>query len=84
MESVAEDAVEKVLARYAGLLPDEAKDAQDDEGDFLTAQEAADVLKISKTTIGKWRKEGYLPSYRIGSLYRFKRSELLELLNQAD
>jgi excisionase family DNA binding protein len=84
MESVAEDAVEKVLSRYVGSLPDGAKDTKEDETDLLTIQEAADLLKISVATVRKWVKQGVVSYYRIGRGLRFKRGELLDMLTKTD
>jgi excisionase family DNA binding protein len=33
---------------------------------FLTAQEAADVLRVSMSTIARWRSTGRLPFQRVG------------------
>ena len=48
---------------------------QDDE--FITVNQTCKLLSISKVTCAKWRKEGRIPFYRIGSRVRFKKSEVL-------
>jgi len=51
---------------------------QDDE--LLTTAEATKLLRVSKVTIHKWRKEGRIKFHRINTRIRFKRSELMEAL----
>lgn len=51
---------------------------QDDE--LITTEQARELLKVSKVTLHKWRKDGRILFYRIGTRVRFKRSELLSAL----
>jgi PTS system nitrogen regulatory IIA component len=44
----------------------------------IDVKEAARLLAVSEKTIYRWIKQGDLPTYRIGDLYRFHRTELLE------
>jgi excisionase family DNA binding protein len=46
---------------------------------FLTAQDAADLLRVARDTIYAWCKAGYLPSVRIGGSYRIRPSDLQAL-----
>ena len=50
------------------------------EENFITENEAIEILLVSKVTISKWRKEGRLKFYRIGSRVRYLRSDLLKAL----
>jgi excisionase family DNA binding protein len=53
--------------------------------EILTAQEARDLLKISRSTLWKLTREEQIPAYRVGngktSNLRYKKSELLEWLD---
>ena len=53
-----------------------------DEDEFLTRQEAGDLLKVSVTTIDTWRRDGYIKAYRINSRVRFSKAELLEAVKK--
>ena len=44
----------------------------------IDVKEAARLLSVSEKTIYRWIRQGNLPAYRIGDLYRFNRIELLE------
>jgi nitrogen PTS system EIIA component len=44
----------------------------------IDVKEAARLLDVSEKTIYRWIKQGDLPAFRIGDLYRFNRTELLE------
>jgi excisionase family DNA binding protein len=49
---------------------------------ILTAEEVAEEFKISKQLISKLVKMGELPAIRIGSLLRFRESDLQEFLER--
>ncbi len=50
------------------------------EDDFITEQEAKEMLLVSKVTLKKWRDEGRIKFYRIGSRIRYRKSDLLKSL----
>ncbi|EJZ88245.1 excisionase family DNA binding domain-containing protein [Schaalia turicensis ACS-279-V-Col4] len=43
---------------------------------WVNLEQVADHLTVSKDTIRNWIKEGLLPAYRVGKLYKFKLSEV--------
>lgn len=47
---------------------------------ILTAQEAADYLRITKDTLYKLIKEGSIPAARVGRQYRIHRAHLEQWL----
>lgn len=49
---------------------------------LIKADEAAEVLKVSKPTLAAWRDKGYIPCHRINSRVYYKRSELMQALEQ--
>jgi len=46
--------------------------------EWITRKEAVAILGISMPTLHNWSKTGIIPGYRIGSLVRYKRSEIDE------
>jgi excisionase family DNA binding protein len=50
------------------------------EDDLITEQEAKKMLLVSKVTLKKWRDEGRIKFYRIGSRIRYRKSDLLKSL----
>ena len=44
--------------------------------DWLTIQEAADHLKVSKPTIYRWMRAGRLTFYKMGKSTRFRRDQI--------
>jgi excisionase family DNA binding protein len=50
--------------------------------EFLTENEASKFLKVSKVSLKCWRDSGRLKFYRIASRIRYKRTDLLEALQQ--
>lgn len=52
---------------------------------WLTADEAADYLKITRRTLDRWRAAGILTGYRMGPrLVRFRCDDLDALLTPAE
>lgn len=45
---------------------------------WLSVEEIADHLKISKETVYRWLEKGKIPAHRVGKQWRFKLSEVDE------
>jgi excisionase family DNA binding protein len=52
--------------------------------EILTNQEVADLLKLHPKTVNKLAIAGKLPAYRIGRQWRFRKSEVLKLLEKRE
>lgn len=49
----------------------------------LTADEVAIYLRVSKTTVCRWCKDGRLPAFRIGRGWRVQRQNLEAYIQQS-
>mgnify|MGYP006282149427 CR=1 FL=1 len=49
---------------------------------FLTPKEVSDLLQVSVYTIRRWIKEGELPAYKVGRLWRINKGDLNRWLDQ--
>jgi excisionase family DNA binding protein len=49
---------------------------------FLTPQEVSDLLQVSVYTVRRWIKQGELPAYKVGRLWRINESDLDKWLEQ--
>lgn len=47
--------------------------------DLLTIQEVADYLRVSRSTVWRWCKDGTLPAFRIGRNWRIPQAHFLAL-----
>lgn len=56
----------------------------DQPDDFLTKEDVGDMLQMSKSGIDNMRRRGLLKPIRIGGAVRFKRSEILDMLDQTN
>ncbi|PNQ75203.1 DNA-binding protein [Hanstruepera neustonica] len=56
------------------------KTAKPENEELLTVQETMDLLKCSKQALHNWRKNGILPSYRMGNRVYYKKSEIYSKL----
>ncbi len=46
------------------------------EDDILTIEEVAKYLRVSERTVYDWAQKGEIPSGKIGTVWRFKKSEI--------
>lgn len=53
------------------------------EEPYMTTSELCDWLRITRTTVWKWRKEG-MPYFGSGKTFRYKRSEVEEWLKKRE
>ncbi|MGD2147417.1 MAG: helix-turn-helix domain-containing protein [Anaerolineae bacterium] len=49
---------------------------------FLTPEEVSDLLQVSVYTVRRWIKQGELPAYKVGRLWRIDQVDLSRWLNQ--
>jgi excisionase family DNA binding protein len=52
--------------------------------EILTVREVADLLKLHPKTVNKFAISGRLPGSRIGRQWRFRKSEVLKLLEKGE
>jgi excisionase family DNA binding protein len=50
--------------------------------EILTTREVAELLKLHPKTVNKLAKSGRVPAYRIGRQWRFRKAEILKLLEK--
>lgn len=43
---------------------------------FLTPEEVADLLRVSRRTVYNWLRSGQLPAIRIGKVWRVRREDI--------
>ncbi len=43
---------------------------------FITLKEVAEYLHLNERTVYKWAKKGTIPGSKLGSTWRFRRSEI--------
>lgn len=43
---------------------------------FLTTDEVADYLRVSRRTVWRWCEDGTLPAFRFGRIWRIQRVQL--------
>jgi len=52
------------------------------DDDILTLGEVAKYLKVSERTVYEWAQKGEIPAGKIGTVWRFKKMELEEWVNE--
>lgn len=76
-QAIRREAIEDTRAQMAT-----SSDA-DDPNDLLTINEAADILKVSRTTLHRYDKAGYLHPIKAGTAKRYRRADILNLTQGA-
>lgn len=72
--SELEDIIERAVTKALQLRPD---NVPGESAAMLTKQEAADLIKVSQSTIDKARRAGHLTAHYVGKCPRFDRVEVL-------
>jgi len=76
------DLIEKRLDFIQGLLTDiklaPTNQIIEEPDQYIDQKKVSELLGVSSVTIWDWEKKGILKSYRIGTLKRFKLSEIME------
>lgn len=68
--------VSDVLKGFANTLQ------TNDQDILLTRQETSKLLSVSLVTLWDWTRKDIIPAYRIGNKVRYKKSEVLNALQQ--
>jgi len=63
---------------------DSYKPLKNKEEELLTIEETLKFLKCSKQALWNWRKNGILPSYRMGNRVYYKKSDIFSKLIKQD
>jgi PTS system nitrogen regulatory IIA component len=50
--------------------------------DILTIEEVAKYLRVSERTVYDWAQKGEIPAGKIGTVWRFKKDERSEMVNE--
>lgn len=76
-QAIRRDAIEDAKEQMAG-----ATATDPDNPDLLTINEAAAFLKVSRTTLHRYDKAGYLQPITAGNAKRYRKADLLRLITQ--
>ena len=52
------------------------------EDAILTIEEVAQYLRVSERTVYEWAQKGEIPAGKIGTVWRFKKSEIMKWVNE--
>jgi excisionase family DNA binding protein len=57
---------------------------EDGHSDFITAKQAAKLLKINSVTLWAWTKKGVIIKYKVGKRVYYKHSELEAVMGNSN
>lgn len=75
--NIGGEIVNKVLSSLPQPLLPPASEAEP----FLSSNEVLRLLKIGRTTLWRWNKEGLINPFKVGKKLMYRKSELDNLLN---
>jgi len=83
---VSETDLENIMQRmFKGMVDEATKIAERKAMDMLiTPDEAAQSLKVSKVTLWRWEKNGYLNPVSIGGKKRYKQSDIAKIIEKGE
>ncbi len=81
-ESELKELIEGLMGDVLERFLSNQKDEQPKEEKLYNTQEACELLRCSKPTLHRWKKEGIIPHVRIGANIRYKESDINNLINQ--
>lgn len=75
----------EILNGVTDVLKSFATNLQGQDNDILlTREETAKLLSVSLVTLWDWTRKDIIPAYRIGNKIRYKKSEVLNALQQSN
>jgi excisionase family DNA binding protein len=78
---IEQDDLQKIVEGIVSQLKKNEPSVEEKPERLYTATEACKMLRCSKPTLHRWKKEGIIPFVRIGVNIRYKESDLKKLLN---
>lgn len=82
MYIMSADDLESVIYKIIQDKGEKSKSKKDEE--FLTIKEVIRKLGVSRTTLWRWEKNGYLTPIRVGNKVRYNSSEINKLFKGRD
>jgi predicted DNA-binding transcriptional regulator AlpA len=79
-KSQTSDIISGVLREIMPLFEKYRLPPKDEPEELLTVEETLKFLKCSKQALWNWRKNGVLPSYRLGNRVYYKKSDIWKKL----
>jgi len=79
------EAIKQVVQVEIAKIGDQkTKATNHNHREVLTRKETAELLGVSLVTIHDWSRSGIIHPYKLGNRTYFKRSEIMEVLNQSN
>ena len=75
LEEFAKDIVERTKREIERELEETNSEV------YYTADQTADKFSVDRTTLWRWAKRGYLVPIKVGGLVRYRRSDVVKILN---
>ncbi|CAM3427068.1 helix-turn-helix domain-containing protein [Zobellia roscoffensis] len=79
-ETQTTDIISGLVKAITPLLSKTQERPTDDFEELFTVDETLKFLKCSKQALWNWRKNGILPSYRLGNRVYYKKSDIFAKL----
>lgn len=77
----SESDLKKIVADVISELK-KREPSEEKEEKLFTSNEACQILRCSKPTLHRWKKEGIIPCVRIGTNIRYRESDIQKILSK--
>ncbi len=79
----AQDFKNEIISEIKNIFNGFANTLQTNDNDILlTREETSKLLSVSLVTLWDWTRKDIIPAYRIGNKVRYKKSEVINALQQ--
>ncbi|RYE41464.1 MAG: DNA-binding protein [Sphingobacteriales bacterium] len=78
----ANELLQRIEQLIDAKIGSQVQNKKEEQSDYITRKETADLLKITLPTLHDWCKVGYLKPYKIGARVLFKKSEVIATLEK--
>lgn len=78
----SENDLKKIVADVISELQKLEPSEQKKEEKLFTSNEACEILRCSKPTLHRWKREGLIDHVRIGRNIRYRESDIEKIMNR--
>lgn len=78
LQAFAEYVISETIERYKAEIDRNPEDT------FYNIKEVCVIFSIDRSTVHRWGKQKYLVPLKLGGLVRFRKSDILEIIDKAN
>jgi excisionase family DNA binding protein len=80
LQKLVDYTIDQASKKFEAVIEEKLNNARNDVDVFLSQNEVAQLLKVSRQTVLEWRKKGIIPSIPIEGKILFSKKEVIKAL----